>query len=407
MGVYNEQGAALEQPECRHTMLKERKGGSPRRRGRLLPKDVSNNKMFMVGGWTRDDPSCRVEQFCPEYNEWRAAARMVNGRGKVAVASLDGRIYAAGGADHVRCYSSVERYDPETDSWSTDVAPLSSPRSGVSLVAMDGYLYAIGGHDGITAMNTVERYDPQMNTWSKQRAMLSRRSGAAAAVLGGHLYVMGGNDGEVALDSVERYSPADGTWSKCAHMLSPREDAGCAVYLGRIYVAGGKDELNLKLCGAERFDPDAARWTPVKRMRSKRDDTSLVVFNGALMAVGGSDGVTTLKTIEAYCHETNEWRSPSNRPSAVQHIPSRGHKTTLHKEGPLLPPRHREFLCDSCAGAHTLWKHEEKAPGRESGCAVPKRRRCYVKRREASCIYMRPLPGHIVMWFELGRIMTE
>lgn len=62
-----------------------------------------------VGGWTRDDPSCRVEQFCPEYNEWRAAARMVNGRGKVAVASLDGRIYAAGGADHVRCYSSVER----------------------------------------------------------------------------------------------------------------------------------------------------------------------------------------------------------------------------------------------------------------------------------------------------------
>ncbi|XP_040052284.2 uncharacterized protein kcnt1b isoform X21 [Gasterosteus aculeatus] len=308
MGVYNEQGAALEQPECRHTMLKERKGGSPRRRGRLLPKDVSNNKMFMVGGWTRDDPSCRVEQFCPEYNEWRAAARMVNGRGKVAVASLDGRIYAAGGADHVRCYSSVERYNPETDSWSTDVAPLSSPRSGVSLVAMDGYLYAIGGHDGITAMNTVERYDPQMNTWSKQRAMLSRRSGAAAAVLGGHLYVMGGNDGEVALDSVERYSPADGTWSKCAHMLSPREDAGCAVYLGRIYVAGGKDELNLKLCGAERFDPDAARWTPVKRMRSKRDDTSLVVFNGALMAVGGSDGVTTLKTIEAYCHETNEWR---------------------------------------------------------------------------------------------------
>lgn len=51
------------------------------------------------------------------------------------------------------------RYSPDTDSWSTDVAPLSSPRSGVCLVEMDGYLYAIGGHDGITAMNTVERYD--------------------------------------------------------------------------------------------------------------------------------------------------------------------------------------------------------------------------------------------------------
>ncbi|KAM8886293.1 uncharacterized protein AB9W97_013470 [Spinachia spinachia] len=272
------------------------------------PKDAFNDKMFMVGGWTRDDPSCLVEQFSAECNEWRAAARVVNSRGRVAVGTLDGQIYAVGGADHVRCYSSVERYNPDADSWSTDVASLSGPRSGVSVAAMGGYLYAIGGHDGLSATNTVERYDPRTNTWSKQRGMLSRRSGAAAAVLGGHVYVMGGNDGEVALNSVERYSPVDGTWSICARMLSPREDAGCAVYLGRIYVAGGKDELNLKLCGAERFDPDAHGWTPVQRMRNKREDTSLVVFNGALMAVGGFDGVTHLKTIEAYCQETNEWR---------------------------------------------------------------------------------------------------
>lgn len=52
----------------------------------------------------------------------------------------------------------IGRYNPNTDSWSTDVAPLSSPRSGVCLVEMDGYLYAIGGHDGIAAINTVERY---------------------------------------------------------------------------------------------------------------------------------------------------------------------------------------------------------------------------------------------------------
>ncbi|KAK9522228.1 hypothetical protein VZT92_018705 [Zoarces viviparus] len=320
MGLYNEQGAALEQPESRLVMIKESKGRTPRRRGvstplslrRQLskppPRDIFNGMMFMVGGWTQDDPSCLVEQFCPEYNEWRAAAHMVNNRGKVAVGTLDGKIYTVGGEDHIRCYSSVERYSPDTDSWSTDVAPLSSPRSGVCLVEMDGYLYAIGGHDGIAAINTVERYDPKMNTWSKQAAMLTRRTRAAAAVLEGHLYVIGGNDGDLALNSVERYNLVDGTWSICAHMLSPRENAGCAVYLGHIYVAGGKDELNLKLCGAERFDPDTMRWTPVKRMRNKRDDMSLVVFNGALMAVGGSDGVTNLKTLEAYCHETNTWR---------------------------------------------------------------------------------------------------
>ncbi|XP_059193672.1 kelch-like protein 20 [Centropristis striata] len=278
--------AALQEPEPRHMLVKESKGRSARRRtmssplslrqqlSKLPPKEVFNDKMFVVGGWTPDDPSCLVEQFCSEYNEWRSAARMVKNRGKVSVGTLGGLIYTVGGEDKIRCYSSVERYDPDTDSWSTDVAPLSSPRSGVCLVVMDGYLYAIGGHDGIAAINTVERYDPKMNMWSKQAAMLTRRSGAMAAVLKGHLYVIGGNDGDTALNSVERYNPVDGTWSICAHMLSPRENAGCAVYLGHIYVAGGRDELNLQLCGAERFDPETMRWTPVKRMRSKRDNVS-------------------------------------------------------------------------------------------------------------------------------------
>lgn len=55
-------------------------------------------------------------------------------------------------------HSLICRYSPDSDCWSTDVAPLSSPRSGVCLVAMDGYLYAAGGHDGFTAVNVVERY---------------------------------------------------------------------------------------------------------------------------------------------------------------------------------------------------------------------------------------------------------
>lgn len=64
---------------------------------------------LVVGGWTPDNPCCLVEQFCPEYNEWRAAASMVNNRGSVAVGTLDGEIYTVGGEDNIRCYSSVER----------------------------------------------------------------------------------------------------------------------------------------------------------------------------------------------------------------------------------------------------------------------------------------------------------
>lgn len=33
-----------------------------------------------------------------------------------------------------------------------------------------------------------------------------------------------------------------------------------------------------------------------------------MLFNGFLLAIGGFDGVSDLKTMEAYDHETNSWR---------------------------------------------------------------------------------------------------
>ncbi|CAL8347349.1 unnamed protein product [Lota lota] len=319
MGVFNEQGNSLEEPESRHMLIRGPGAPTPqkdqpgplalrRQHCKVAPRDVLKETMLAVGGWTQDEPSCPVEQFYPEYNEWRMAAPMVNRRGNVAVGTLDGKVYTAGGQDSIRCYDNVERYDPHTDVWSVEIAPLCGPRTGVCLLEMDGYLYAIGGWDGIAASSTVERYDPTMNSWSRQASMRTRRSRAGAAVLGGHLYVMGGHDGDMVLNSVERYSPEDGSWSICPPMRSPREGAGCTAYLGRIYVAGGRDELHLDLSAVERFDPDAMRWSPAKRMSCKRNQVSLVVFNGALLAVGGSDGVVHLKTMEVYNPENNAWR---------------------------------------------------------------------------------------------------
>ncbi|KAK6313486.1 kelch-like protein 20 isoform X1 [Coregonus clupeaformis] len=321
MGVYNEQGEALGEPDTQEVMMhKDRRGGVGGRHGipssmslrrqhsKLPPREVFNDIMYIVGGWTQEDPSCPVEQFCPLENEWKNMASMINHRGNVAVCGLYGKIYTVGGSDGVTYKSNVERYDPQTNTWSNDVAPLSSPRSGVCLVEMDGYLYALGGYDGMVCTNTVERYNPKMNSWTKQAPMLSRRSGAAAAVMDGLLYVIGGSDGDVPMNTVERFNPLDGTWYVCPPMLTARENAGCCVYLGRLFVTGGRDDLNLELSTAEKFDPDALRWTPVKHMRCKRNNMSLMVFNGSLLAVGGFDGITNLKTIEVYNHESNTWR---------------------------------------------------------------------------------------------------
>src|SRR6218665_2051713 len=52
----------------------------------------------------------------------------------IALAYLNGPIYAVGGLDDMACFNTVERYDPESDSWSM-VQPLNFSRGGVAVVA--------------------------------------------------------------------------------------------------------------------------------------------------------------------------------------------------------------------------------------------------------------------------------
>lgn len=52
------------------------------------------------------------------------------------MASLDGGpMYALGGLDDNTCYSTVERYDPETNTWS-EVQEMNFPRGGVAVASM-------------------------------------------------------------------------------------------------------------------------------------------------------------------------------------------------------------------------------------------------------------------------------
>lgn len=76
-----------------------------------------------------------------------------------------------------------------------------------SLAVAHGFLYAIGGQADKKALKSVERYDPDANTWEKVSSLNGPRSAAAVAVLCNHIYVIGGSTtyNGVETTTVERF----------------------------------------------------------------------------------------------------------------------------------------------------------------------------------------------------------
>lgn len=69
------------------------------------------------------------------------------------------------------------------------VAPMSKRRCGVGVAVLFELLYAVGGHDGQSYLNSIERYDPQTNQWSCDVApTTSCRTSVGVAVLGAYRF---------------------------------------------------------------------------------------------------------------------------------------------------------------------------------------------------------------------------
>lgn len=77
-------------------------------------------------------------RYDPQKNEWHMVCSMNKRRCGVGVAVLDDLLYSVGGHDGASYLNSVERYDPKTNQWSSDVAPTSTCRTSVGVAVLDG-----------------------------------------------------------------------------------------------------------------------------------------------------------------------------------------------------------------------------------------------------------------------------
>lgn len=211
-------------------------------------------------GWV---PINNAWEYSPATDTWKALAPMPTRRGAAAAAAVNGRIYVIGGATFSpgaasttltprapgRSLGTVEEYNPATNTWRAR-STMPTARNHLAVAAVNGKIYAIGGRVGagfITlASNTdaVEAFDPVSDRWTGVRArMPTPRSGIAWGVYHNRIIVAGGefqdNRMLATYKSVEAFDPARNQWCILPPMPVPRHGLAGGVIGDELHLVSG------------------------------------------------------------------------------------------------------------------------------------------------------------------------
>jgi len=181
---------------------------------------LEDGNVLVVGGLGLQGSLASAEIYLSTEGRWSPAATMTSSRAAhTATLIAGGRVLVVGGlvSDGTisSALSSVEIYDPATDTWSVGPSMIFSRSGHVAVHLCSKRILVAGGLSGSQAAfagfraTLTEQFDDQTNAWLPSPYLLLARNGSSATLLGNcQVLFAGGADRSLQLDNVELFNPA-------------------------------------------------------------------------------------------------------------------------------------------------------------------------------------------------------
>lgn len=177
-------------------------------------------------------------------------------------------------------------------------------REATATLLADGRVLLVGGYRG-GALSTVEIYDPTTNSWHPTGSLSHARGSHTATLLNtGEVLVVGGFDDDILM-TAEVYDPVANTWRDTGQSsVGFLRHTATLLPSGKVLIAGGGDPFR-----AEIYDPATELWERTDEVPNLRmvDHAAALLPSGQVMLAGGLDPGMEVGTTVIYHPATDHW----------------------------------------------------------------------------------------------------
>jgi N-acetylneuraminic acid mutarotase len=302
--------------------------------------------VYAVGGreLSSDHNLAALERYDLRTDAWDTLQPMVEARGSIGAAVVDGRLVVVGGESPTTVHGAVQAYDIAADRWA-GLPDLPRPRHGAGVAAVGDVLYVIHGSDATTHVGStaaVDVLDPprrrrEPTAWRDIVDARSARQQTAVAAVGGAIMVAGGlREGATATGSVTRLETTVDQWQPAPPLPRPLHHAMAVGYRGELVVLGGwvahGSEAVAETSNTVYVLRDG-RWQTLTPLNHARAAGAAAVVDDEIVVVGGQAGGTLVPQTEVYDGDADAWHDATDLPTPREHLAAAAHDGYLYAVG--------------------------------------------------------------------------